>query len=127
MTRKAGKLLPPSTKLFMRFLREKGRPEISFFDEKTSEFDFLCKSPDARMKELTSNGVGVETLSAQPLLKEMEEVCGKRLFSIWKLLVGYRILPSGITASVLAFEHAMNTETLWSVIMILGMMKWEHT
>ena len=87
-TRKAGKPYPPSSLYnivcaIQRFLREKGRPEISFFDKKTSEFDFLRKSPDARMKELTSNGVGVETLSAQPLMKEMEEVLWeKKIFNL---------------------------------------------
>ena len=41
-----------------RFLREKDRPDISFFDVKAPEFDLVQKSLDARMKELTSDGVG---------------------------------------------------------------------
>ena len=32
------------------FLREKGHPDISFFDVKAPEFDLLRKSLDARMK-----------------------------------------------------------------------------
>ena len=46
-----------------RFLREKGRPDIPFFDVKAPEF---ANSLDARMKELTSAGVGVIKQSAQP-------------------------------------------------------------
>ena len=83
----------------------------------------MCKSLDARMKRLTSKGVGVEALPAQPLMKE---VLWER-FQLGNLLVGYRILPSGTTASVLAFEHTMNTQTLRSVSMKLGRMKWKHT
>ena len=78
-TRQDGKPYPPSSlynivAAIQRFLREKGHPDISFFDVKAPEFDLLRKSLDARMKELTSEGVGVEKQSAQPLTKEMEEI-----------------------------------------------------
>ena len=41
-----------------RHLREIGHSEISFFADKSPTFDLLCKSLDARMKELMSKGVG---------------------------------------------------------------------
>ena len=86
-TRQDGKPYPPSSlynivAAIQRFLREKGRPNISFFDVKAPEFDLLRKSLDARMKELTSEGVGVEKQSAQPLTKEMEEILwDKKIFT----------------------------------------------
>ena len=65
-----------------RFLREKSHPDIWFFDVKAPEFDLLRKSLDARMKEFTSEGVGVEKQSAQPLTKEMEEILwDKKMFT----------------------------------------------
>ena len=84
-TRQDGKPYPPSSlynivAAIQRFLHEKGRPDISFFD---AEFDLLRKSLNARMKELTSEGVGVEKQSAQALTKEMEEILwDKKIFTL---------------------------------------------
>ena len=77
--RKDGQEYPAATlhnimSAIQRHLREIGRPEISFFDEKSPTFDLLRKSLDARMKELTSIGVGSFQKQAQPITREMEGI-----------------------------------------------------
>ena len=54
-----------------RHLKEIGRPEISFFADKSPTFDLLRKSLDARMKELMSKGVGHFWKQAQPITPGM--------------------------------------------------------
>ena len=62
---------------------DNGRPEVAFFDEKQPNFDRARKALDARMKELTSQGVGVAKKCAQPLTSEQEnELWEKGIFSI---------------------------------------------
>ena len=79
----------PATSLYQlvcglqRYLRDNGRPEVVFFDEKQPNFDRARKALDARMKELTSQGVGVAKKCAQPLTSEQEnELWEKGIFSI---------------------------------------------
>ena len=54
-----------------RYLREYGCPEVSFFDSSVAVYDTLRKSLDARMKELTAQGLG-ERKSAEPITRDME-------------------------------------------------------
>ena len=56
-----------------RHLRENGRPEIAILDASNPTFDITRKTLDAKMKALTSQGIGVSTKSAQPLTIEQEE------------------------------------------------------
>ena len=56
-----------------RFLRENGRPDVGFFDNRPC-FDTLRKSLDARMKELTAVGLGVVRKQAQPITSDMESI-----------------------------------------------------
>ncbi len=55
-------------------MRENGRPDVNFFDNSRPCFDTWRKSLDARMKELTAEGVGVSTKQAQPITKDMESI-----------------------------------------------------
>ena len=65
-----------------RHLRESGRPEIAFFDERSPVFDKLRKSLDARMKQLAGEGLGMERKTADPITREMEmELWEKGIFS----------------------------------------------
>ena len=65
-----------------RYLRENGRPEVSFFDEKNIQFDKLRKSLDAKMKDLTRRGIGLHKKQAQPITQEMEATLWeKEIFS----------------------------------------------
>ena len=64
-----------------RHLRESGRPKVSFFD--SPMFDTLRKSLDARMKELTAQGLGVERKSAEPITRDMEAILWEKgIFSV---------------------------------------------
>ena len=45
---------------------------MSLFGENNPEFDLICKSLATRMKELTSEGIGIKKRSAEPLTKPME-------------------------------------------------------
>ena len=65
------------------FLRENGRPEVAFFDEKQPVFDRSRKALDARMKQLTMQGVGTATKSSEPLTAEQEILLwDKGVFSV---------------------------------------------
>ena len=55
-----------------RYLRENGRPEVNFYDQRNLAFDLLRKSLDARMKALTRGAVGAIKRQAQPITPEME-------------------------------------------------------
>ena len=85
--RKDGKEYPASSlhdivAATQRCMRENGCPEVSFFDEKSPSFDFLRKSLDARMKELTKKGIGHMKKQAQPITPEMESILwDKGIFS----------------------------------------------
>ena len=75
--RKDGKDYPASSlnnlvAAIQRYLRENGRPEVNFYDQRNPAFDLLRKSLDARMKALTRGGVGVMKRQAQPITPEME-------------------------------------------------------
>ena len=62
-------------------LRESGRPKVSFFD--SPMFDTLRKSLDARMKELTVQGLGVERKLAEPITQDMEAILWEKgIFSV---------------------------------------------
>ena len=54
------------------YLRENGRPEINFLE--SPHYDKLCKSLEARMKELTSLGYGIQRKQAQPITRGMESM-----------------------------------------------------
>ena len=65
-----------------RYLNENGRPEVRFFDERNPTFSLLRQSLDARMKELTSGGLGCSKKFAQPVTPEMEdELWRKEIFT----------------------------------------------
>ena len=69
---------PPNTLVqlvsgIQRHLRENGRPTISIFGEHSELFARTRNALDARMKQLTRDGVGIETKQAQPLSEEDEE------------------------------------------------------
>ena len=77
--RQDGNPYPPKTlyqlvRGLQRFLRENGRPEAAMFDERNPMFDKSRKVLDARMKQLTSQGVGTATKSAEPLTAEQERI-----------------------------------------------------
>ena len=77
--KKDGQPYPPNslyqiTVSLQRQLRENGRPEVSFFDERNPAYTTLHRSLDARMKQLTSEGIGTETISAEPVSADMEAV-----------------------------------------------------
>uniref|UniRef100_A0A1X7SGU2 QRICH1-like domain-containing protein n=1 Tax=Amphimedon queenslandica TaxID=400682 RepID=A0A1X7SGU2_AMPQE len=55
-----------------RYLREHGRPDVSFFNESKSQYDRLRKSLDARMKQLAKEGYRSERKCADPVSKDME-------------------------------------------------------
>ena len=57
-----------------RYLRESGRPDLSFFDSHSLAYDTLRKSLDVRMKALTAEGFGTERNSAQPITNDMESL-----------------------------------------------------
>ena len=86
--RQNGSPYPPKTLYqlvcgLQRYLRESARPEVAIFDDKNPTFDTSRKVLDARMKKLTSEGVGTVTRSAQPLSPEHEGILwSKGLFSI---------------------------------------------
>ena len=86
--RQDGSPYPPKTLYqlvcaLQRYLRENDRPEVAILDEKQPAFATSRKVLDARMKDLTSEGVGVVTRSAQPLMPEQEdELWRKEIFSI---------------------------------------------
>ncbi len=76
--RKDGKEYPASSlnnivAAVQRHLRENKRPEINFYDQRNPIFDLLRKSLDAKMKELTRNGIGHVKRQAQPITPEMED------------------------------------------------------
>lgn len=47
-----------------QFLRENGRPSVSFFDEKNPTYDLLRKSLDSKLKEITRKGLGCQKKQA---------------------------------------------------------------
>ena len=76
--RKDGKEYPPGSltnivAAVQWYLREHGRPNISFFDEKNTIYDLLQKSLDAKLKTLTKKGIGCQKRQAQPITSQMEE------------------------------------------------------
>lgn len=84
--RKDGKEYPPGSitsivSAVQRFLRENGRPAVSFYDEKNDIYDLLRKSMDAKLKELTRKGIGCYKKHAQPVTQAMEqELWEKKIF-----------------------------------------------
>ena len=56
-----------------RHLRENSRPDLGILDPKNLDFFQSCQVLDARMKELTSKGLGTVKKQAQPLTPEQEE------------------------------------------------------
>ena len=88
------------------FLRESGRPEVAIFDKKQLVFDRSRKALDARMKQLTMQGVGTATKTSEPLTVEQEILLWDKGFSPSTVLKD--MLFSGTTASALAWEEAMN-------------------
>ena len=50
-----------------------GQPCLAVFGDKDPRFARTRGAPDARMKKLTKEGVGTETMQAQPLTPEQEE------------------------------------------------------
>ena len=86
--RQDGNPYPPKTLYqlvcgLQRFLRENGRPEVAMFDERNPTFDQSRKALDAKMKQLTSQGVGTATKSAEPLTAEQETILWEQdLFSV---------------------------------------------
>lgn len=76
--RKDGNEYPPGSltnivAAVQRYLRENGRPEVSFLDDKNPTYDLLRKSLDAKLKQLTRKGVGCHKKQAQPITPEMEQ------------------------------------------------------
>ena len=66
-----------------RFLRESGRHEIGFLNHADPTFGRLRQALDARIKELTSQGVGTVPIRAEPISKEQEELLwSKGVFDI---------------------------------------------
>ena len=66
------------------------------------------------MKELTSEGVGVEKQSAQLLTKEMEETQWDEKIFTPKTGIGLRNITFWYNCKFLVFEPVMSTETLRS-------------
>ena len=69
---------PPATLMqivagIQRHFRENGQPSLSVFGDKDPRFARTRGALDARMKKLTKEGVGTETMQAQPLTPEQEE------------------------------------------------------
>ncbi len=57
-----------------RHLRENGRPDLAIMGDKDGRFARTCAVLDARMKELTKDGVGTVRKQAQPLSVEQEDL-----------------------------------------------------
>ena len=69
---------PPATLMqivagIQRHFRENGQPSLSVFGDKDPRFARTRGALDTRMKKLTKEGVGTETMQAQPLTPEQEE------------------------------------------------------
>ncbi len=69
---------PPNTLMMLvagiqRYLRENGKPEVSIFGDKDARFARTRSALDARMKELTREGVGTVRKQAEPLSREQED------------------------------------------------------
>ena len=89
--RQDGNPYPPKTPYrlmcgLQRFLREMGgqnRARSHFFDEKQPVIDRSRKALDARMKQLTMQGVGTAARSSEPLTAEQEILLwDKGVFSV---------------------------------------------
>ena len=77
--RQDGKPYPPRSVYaiitgLQRYLRNEGRREVAFLSESDPTYARLRLALDARMKELTSSGVGAVTKQAEPLSEEHERM-----------------------------------------------------
>jgi hypothetical protein len=86
--RKDGNPYPPSTLLaitsgIQRHLRTENNAQVNFFKEDENTFLGFRKALDARMKELTVQGVGVSVKKADPITKQDEQtLCDTGVFSL---------------------------------------------
>lgn len=86
--RQDGTPYPPNTLVqlvagLQRHLRESGRPEMSILSDKDPKFARTRAALDARMKQLTKEGVGCTRKQAQPLsLQQEEALWEKEIFSL---------------------------------------------
>jgi len=56
-----------------RHFCENGQPSLAIFGDKDPRFARTHGTLDARMKQLTKEGIGTETKQAQPLIPKQEE------------------------------------------------------
>lgn len=103
--RKDGNEYPPGSltsivAAVQRYLRENGRPEVSFLDDKNPTYDLLRKSLDAKLKQLTRKGVGCHKKQAQPITPEMEQV-------LWDEGIFSRKTGEGLTNAVYWYSSKM--------------------
>ncbi|XP_063442151.1 uncharacterized protein LOC134722460 [Mytilus trossulus] len=86
--REDGSPYPPNTLMnltngLQRYLRENGRPEIFFLPKNTSTFSTFQKALDARMKELTHDGIGIHKKRADPVSIDDEKILWEKgIFSM---------------------------------------------
>ena len=103
--RKNGNEYPPGSltnivAAVQRYLRENGRPEVSFLDDKNPTYDLLRKSLDAKLKELTRKGVGCQKKQTQPITPQMEQV-------LWEKNIFSRQTGEGLTNVVFWYSCKM--------------------
>ncbi len=66
-----------------RYLRENGKPDVAIMSDKDTRFARTRAALDARMKQLTKEGVGTVRKQAEPLTREQEDVLwSKGIFSL---------------------------------------------
>ena len=103
--RKDGNEYPPGSltnivAAVQRYLRENGRPDVSFLDDKNPKYDLLRKSLDAKFKELTRKGIGCHKKQAQPNTPQMEQV-------LWDKNIFNRQTGEGLTNAVFWYSSKM--------------------
>ena len=76
--------------------REKGQPSLAIFGDKDPRFAWIHGALDARMKQLTKEGVGTETKQAH---RNKKRNCGALAFFRCVLVGGSQISSFGTTAN----------------------------
>ena len=87
--RKDGNEYPPSSLICIvsavqRYLQENGRPAVCFYDDKNSTYDMLRKILDAKLKLLTSKGIGSHRNNNNPYHLKWKINCGRRRYLVGK-------------------------------------------
>ncbi len=90
-----------------RHLRESGVPDLCVLGDKDARFARTRGALDARMNQLTQDGVATSHKQALPLTREQEDELWSR--GIFSLASGWGLQSFGTTASCLVCVGRMNT------------------